>query len=731
MRTSNVFFFLFVFGSSIVFSQDKKLTNELIHGSGPFTTRSPANVRWIQGGKSFSYQETDPETPAVRLRVHSVSSGRDEVILDTKALTSGDKPFSFSGYQWSPDEKSILFTTAPPARQYFSRAMPSGPLFLYDLAHKTLRKVTDGGERVYNQKFSPDGKLIGYVRENNIYVLDIASGRESRMTQDGALSVINGKFDWVYEEEFGIRDGWRWSGDGKQIAFWQLDEERVPQFNMINHGSLRSDLMPMKYPKAGDPNSVVRIGVVDLATNRTVWQDIGNSADQYIPRIQWMPGTGRLAITRLNRLQNRVELLSADITSGQTKPFFSETEKTWIDIHDDLTFLKRGDAFLWTSDRDGYSHIYLFGMDGNLKNQITRGAWEVINVVHVDEQGGRIFFMAGEKSIFERHLYVVGMDGKGFKRITPGNFSYSVNLSPDGNHFIGTFSTATTPPKTALFSTTGKLIRMLEENSSVPLSEYTFGSFEFFKFSTSDGVPLNGWMIKPPDFNPAKKYPVLMYVYGGPGSQTVVNAWGGSRYLWHQMLAQEGYIVVSVDNRGTGMRGKEFKSITYRNLGKWEVNDQIEAAKHLRTLPYIDGTRIGIWGWSYGGYMASLSLLVGTDVFKAAVAVAPVTDWKFYDTIYTERFMQRPEDNESGYRESAPITHAAKLKGKLLLVHGTTDDNVHWQNALQLADALQKAGKQFETLYYVNKNHGISGGNTRVHLHDRMTQFLNESLREH
>jgi len=729
MRTPIVMFFLFLLSAPVLFPQNKKLTNELIHGSGSFTTRSLSNVRWIEGGKKFSYQEVDPGTRTVRLKVQSVSSGTDEVLLDTKNLKADSSSFSFANYQWSPDEKSILFSTSPPARQYFSRVTPSGPLYLYNIAKKDLRKLTDGDDPIYNQKFSPDSRTIGYVRGNNIHIVDPLSGRETRITKDGNASVINGKFDWVYEEEFGIRDGWQWSSDGKQIAYWQLDETRVPQFNLIDHSSMRSDAMPMKYPKAGDLNSVVRIGVVDVATLENIWQDVGSDDDQYIPRIQWMPRDGRLSISRLNRLQNKIELLRADGKTGHSNVFFSEEERAWIDIHDDLTFLKRSDSFLWTSDRDGYTHIYLFGLDGSLKNQITRGPWEVINVVHVDEREGRIFFMAGEKSVLERHLYVVGLDGKGLKRITPGNFSYSVNMSPDGKHFIGTYSTATMPPQTALFSTTGKLIRMLEANASVPVAEYQMGAFEFFTFRTSDGITLNGWMIKPPDFNPAQKYPVLMYVYGGPGSQTVVNSWGGSRYLWHQMLAQEGYIVVSVDNRGTGMRGREFKTISYRNLGKWEVHDQIEAAKYLSALPFVDHTRIGIWGWSYGGYMSSLSILAGADYFKAAIAVAPVTDWRFYDTIYTERFMQRPQDNEIGYRESAPVTHAAKLKGKLLLVHGTTDDNVHWQNALQLSDALQKAGKHFETLYYVNKNHGITGGNTRIHLHEQMTRFLNQNLK--
>lgn len=708
----------------------KLFTNKQINGSNEFSGRTVSGVKWIDGGRKFSYQESDATTNSTKIWLHHVSNGRKELVLDTKdlKLQPNDPPFSFTSYQWSPGEKQILFAGKPPERQYFSRLTPAGNLFLYDLSSKKFRQLTNVSTLQYNQKFSPDGKLIGFVRENNIYTLDLTTGVETQLTSDGEENIINGKFDWVYEEEFGISDGWQWSPDGKMIAYWQLDESPVPQFHMFNIVSLRADVMGMRYPKAGDANSKVRIGVVSLQNKQAKWMDIGAETDIYIPRIHWTGTQGKLTIQRMNRWQNKLELLVADVATGKTTVTFTEEDKKWVEVHDDLTFLGTGDRFVWTSERSGFNHIYIVETKGNVLKPVTKGGWEVGNIVQVDERNGLIYFTGREKSALENHLYVVKFDGSGVKRLTPGDYNYSVNVAPGGRHFIGYYSNVSTPTKVGLFGADGKMVRMLEENELPSLKEYKMGKLEFFRFETTDSVQLNGWMIKPIDFDPLGKYPVLLYVYGGPGSQTVVNSWGGARYLWHQMLAQNGYIVASVDGRGTGQRGKEFKSITYMNLGKWEVNDQIEAAKFLGSQAYVDKTRIGIWGWSYGGYMASLTILLGADYFKTAVAVAPVTDWKFYDTIYTERFMRRPVDNPDGYRESAPTTHAGKLKGNLLLIHGSTDDNVHWQNSAVLGDELQKAGKQFQTMFYANKNHGIGGTGTRTHLFELITNYILEKL---
>ncbi len=716
--------------SGLAQEAQKLFTNQLIHGSTEFAGKSIAGIQWIAGGAKFSYQEFDQATRSIRIFSYTLKDGKRDLLVDSKdlMLNAGDPPFRFTSYQWSPDEQQVLFVSAPPERQYLSRLTPAGNFLLYDLRTKAFRRLTNVAEPQYNQKFSPDGKRIGFVRSNNIFLLDLTSGAETQLTTDGAEHIINGKFDWVYEEEFGISDGWQWSPDGNMIAYWRLDENRVPQFTMMDFMTMRADLMPMRYPKAGDPNSTVRIGVVSLDTKKTTWIDIGTNDDIYIPRIAWTPKTNTLALLRLNRLQNRVELMLADAATGLSKVVLTDEEKTWIEISDDWRFLKSVDQVLWPSERDGFTHLYFHDLNGKLVRQVTKGKWEMNRVVRVDEKNKLIYFMATEKTPLEQHLYSIRFDGIGMKRLTPGDFSYTVNMAPDQKNFLAYYSNVLSPTKIALYNADGKMVRVLEENPVDALKQYNMGKHEFFTFNTTDGVELNGWMIKPPDFDQTKRYPVLMYVYGGPGSQTVSNSWGGSRYLWHQLLAQRGYIVASVDGRGTGQRGKEFKSITYKNLGKWEVNDQIEGAKYFGSLAYIDKTRIGIWGWSYGGYMSSLTILQGADYFKTAVAVAPVTSWRFYDTIYTERYMQRPQDNEEGYQESAPTTHASKLKGNLLVIHGTTDDNVHWQNTVQFVDALQKEGKQFQTMFYVNKNHGIAGGTTRVHLHDVITNFLLEKL---
>ncbi|MBI3587236.1 MAG: alpha/beta fold hydrolase [Ignavibacteriales bacterium] len=712
-------------------SQESKVFSvKQLYGSNEFAGKTLSGVKWIEGGKKFSYQESDAATRVTNIWTYNVADGKREMIVDAKSLVlnAGDPPFRFTTYQWSPDERQILFVSAPPERQYLSRLTPAGNLFLYELSTKAFRRLTNTDVPQYNQKFSPDGKKLGFVRSNNIYILDLSTGQETQLTSDGMEHIINGRFDWVYEEELGISDGWQWSPDGKMIAYWQLDENRVPEFHLMDFMTMRADVTTMRYPKAGDPNSTVKIGVLNVETKKTVWMDLGTNDDIYIARIHWTNKPNMLAMQRLNRAQNKIELLMGDITTGKTNVMFTDEEKTWIEVQDDFKFLKGSEQFLWSSEKDGFRHLYLYDVNGKLVRQLTKGAWDVDGITRVDEKNKLIYFTAYEKTPLERHFYSIRFDGKDMKRITPGDYTYGANLAPDNKNFIATYSNVNTPPKIALYTTGGKQVRMIEENNVNALKEYKMGMREFFKFKTTDGIDLNGSMIKPVDFNLQKKYPVLIYVYGGPGSQTVSNSWGGTRYLWHQLLAQKGYVVVSVDGRGTGQRGKAFKSITYKNLGKWEVNDQIEAAKYLGAQSYVDKTRIGIWGWSYGGYMASLTILQGADYFKTAVAVAPVTSWKFYDSIYTERYMLRPQDNEEGYKESASITHAAKLKGNLLVVHGTTDDNVHWQNSVQFIDALQKADKHFQTMFYANKNHGIRGGNTSTNLFEMITDYILEKL---
>ncbi|MFQ5709517.1 MAG: S9 family peptidase [bacterium] len=707
---------------------NKELTLPEIFTARKFSGESLRGVHWMKDGKTFLYNQFDREAKTTDFMEYNVATGKRNLFLSGQDLSgkNGKKPFRFKNNIWSPDENYILFTETLPAR----RVKTGGNFYLYDVKSKELRKLTDTSEQQVNVKFAPDGKSIAFVRANNLMTMDLATGEEKQLTFDGQEHVLNGHFDWVYEEEFGIIEGWQWSPDGQHIAYWQIDERRVPEFDIVHYDSLHLNWNRMRYPKAGDPNSIVKIGVVNVKTGKNVWMDLGPDDDIYIPRIKWLPRGSQLTLLRLNRLQNKVEMLLGDVTTGSTKVIFTDTDEKWLDIDDDLTFLKKSNQFLWTSERDGYKHIYLYDMTGKLVRQVTKGAWEVRNIVAVDEKRQRIYFMATEKSPLENHLYRVDFKGRHFKRLSQTPGWHRVNFSPTFDTYIDYFSQAGVPTKVGLFTKDGKLKAMLVENAMEVLQQYALRKPEFFSFKTSDGVDLNGYMIKPVNFDANKQYPVLMYVYGGPGSQTVRNGWGGSRYLWFELLAEKGYLIASVDNRGTGARGAKFKKITYKNLGHWEVHDQIEAARYLGSLPYVDKDRIGIFGWSYGGYMSSSCLFKGHDVFKTAIAVAPVTHWKFYDSIYTERYMQTPRLNPEGYENSAPLKYAKDLTGNFLLIHGTADDNVHFQNSVDLVNELIAHNKQFQTMYYPGRYHGIRSRSkyTQEHIFTMMTNFLLEKL---
>ena len=583
-------------------------------------------------------------------------------------------------------------------------------------------------EPQYNVKFSPDGGRIGFVRSHNIYILDLKTGKEKQLTRDGAEHVLNGVFDWVYEEEFGLADGWEWSTDGTHIAYWQSDESCIPEFTMTDFMTPGSDPISYRYPKPGDRNSTVRIGIVSLKDSKTRWIDPGTEKDIYIPWMQWLPDGKTLGMIRLNRLQDTLNVMSADSKNGKTKNIFTETTNSWISEEYDLHFLNGKNGFFRISDRDGYAHIYLVDMKGAIVNQVTKGKWEVSSIAGVDEKSQTIYFVAAMRTPLEKQFYSIRFDGTHLQQLTPDGFSHAPNLSPNNKYFLDTYSSIDTLPRFVLMKTEGEKIRDVEGSGGGLFKGFAAGRDTFITVTTHDGAVLNGWMLKPSCFTASGKYPLLFDVYGGPGSQSVVNRWGGSMHLWQFMMAEKGYLVVSIDGRGTGQRGKAFRSVVYRHLGTIDVNDQIEAAHILAKLPYIDSARIGIWGWSYGGYMAISTLLKGGEIFKTAVAVAPVTDWRLYDDIYTERYMGLPAENPEGYRESSTLTYAHLLKGNLLLIHGTTDDNVHLQNSMQLIEALQNAGKHFDTMFYVDKNHSMYGGNTRVHLFETITNYLMEKL---
>ncbi|MBW3569808.1 MAG: S9 family peptidase [Gemmatimonadetes bacterium] len=703
----------------------QQLTVERIF-SGEFRLKGLPAIQWLNDGQRYTFVGENGD-----LMVEHAASARREVLVPAAALVprGAREPIAIEDYQWSADERKLLVYTNT---QRVWRANTRGTYYVWDLDRRTLTPVSEREGWQQFAKFSPDGSKVGFVRENDLFVTDLATGRETRLTHDGSETIINGTFDWVYEEELGLQDGWRWSPDGRRIAFWRIDQSPVRTFYMIQEtDSLYSHPIALRYPKAGTPNPTARIGVVDAAGGETTWMDTGNDPEALLARMEWAASPTELVIQRANRIQNRVDVLLADAGTGRSRTLFTEADAAWVDVHDDFHWIDGGRRFLWSSERDGWNHLYVYNRDGTVARQLTRGPWEVTRVMGVDERGGWVYFGATEEGPAERHVYRVRLNGRGgVQQLSREPGTHNATVSPAGTYYLDAFSTLSTPPVTRLHRADGAVVRTLVDNAAVreKLARLAVDAPDFFTIRTRDGTELNAWMIKPADFDPSRKYPVLMYVYGGPGSQTTLNAWTGSRYLWHQSLAQRGYIVVSVDNRGTGGRGRDFKKSVYLKLGQQEAADQIEAAEWLAQQPYVDPARIGIWGWSYGGYMTAMAMTRPGAPFKAGIAVAPVVDWGLYDTIYTERFMRTPQENPEGYRLGAPTSAAANLRGKLLIVHGTGDDNVHFQNSVRLANALQAAGKQFQFMAYPNRTHSISGGPTSAHLHNLLTDWIVQNL---
>ena len=565
-----------------------------------------------------------------------------------------------------------------------------------------------------------------------MYVYELASKKTTQITTDGKRNaIINGITDWVYEEEFAFVRAFDWNAASDKIAFIRFDESQVPEFSMNIYGQ---DLYPVtdkfKYPKAGEKNSEVSLHIYDVKTTDTKKIDLGNYNDFYIARLDWTNESNTLSVQVLNRHQDNLDLLFIDGNTGAKKVVLNEKDKAYIDVTDNLTFLK-DNSFIWTSEKDGFNHIYQYDKTGKLKNQITKGNWEVTNYYGFDEKTGIIYYQSVENGSVNRDVYSIKLNGSGKTRLTASTGTNAATFSPNFQYFINSYSSAKNAPKHTLNdSKTGKTIKTIISNEALEtkLASYNLPSKEFFELTTAKGNKLNAWMIKPKDFDANKKYPVFMYQYSGPGSQQVNNDWNGSDDYWFMMLAQQGYIVACVDGRGTGFKGADFKKCTQKELGKLEVEDQIDAAKVFGTYTYVDKARIGIFGWSYGGFMASNCIFQGADVFKTAIAVAPVTSWRYYDSVYTERYMQTPQENASGYDTNSPINHVSKLKGNFLLIHGTADDNVHVQNSMKMIEALIQANKQFDWAIYPDKNHGIYGGKTRLQLYTKMTNFIKEKL---
>jgi len=705
-----------------------ELTLDLVMKSRKFYPRGIRGISPLNNGEHFSKIQSDS------LNVYSYKTGNfvELIVTSSELIPEGDTtPISLRGYRFSADESKILFPTE--TESIYRRSSKSN-FFIFDRETRKLTALSKNGKQRLAD-LSPDNSKVAFVRENNIFIKDLNSGEEKQITFDGKdRYIINGTTDWVYEEELSITKGFQWSPEGDKIAFMRFDESDVKEWTLTYYGELYPEKHSYKYPKAGEDNSVVTVHIYDLNSGKTTMMDVGEETDQYIPRIKWTPVENQLAIYRLNRLQNKLEILFADAVSGMSKVIYTEENKYYIEDgnYDNITFLDDGKRIVMTSELSGFNHLYLYNIEKQEMQPITSGEWDVTDLIGVDQDKEKVYFQSAEVSPMDRNVYVVGFNGKGKKDLTPKAGSNSARFSSNYKYFIKTWSDANTPSIYSVNSgKNGKLIRVLEDNQQLKetLAEYPLSPKEFFTVTTSEGIELNGWKIMPWNFDSNKKYSVLFDIYGGPGSQTVRNSFGRGS-MWNQFLAQEGIMIVSVDTRGSGARGEEFKKMTYQQLGKYETIDLVEAAKYFAGLPYVDGDKIGIFGWSYGGYMSSLCMTKGAEVFDVGIAVAPVTTWRYYDNIYTERFMRTPQENPDGYDDNSPINHAEKLEGEFLLIHGMTDDNVHPQNTYDFVTALVAADKDFEFMVYPNSNHGIyTGKNTRFHLYQKMTNFLLENLR--
>jgi len=722
MKIPKLLVLLLLTGISVCAQQ--KITVEDIY-SGAFRTKGMDDLQAMKNTNQYTVLNSDRASRSNQIDLYDFATLKKvSTLLDSKNHTALDGIDSFT---FSKDEKQLLIAnnSTPIFRHSFT-----ADFFLYNIESKSLSKIADSP--IQEPTFSPDGTKIGYAKDNNLYVYTIASKTTKQITTDGKKNaIINGITDWVYEEEFAFVRAFDWSADGSKIAFIRFDETLVPEFTMNIYGS---ELYPsndtFKYPKAGEKNSEVSLHLYDIKTEATKEVKLGSYTDFYIPRIKWTNDANVLSVQVINRHQNNLDLIFVDGNSAVAKVVLNEKDKAYVDITDNLTFLQ-DNSFIWTSEKDGFNHIYVYDRTGKLKNQVTTGKWEVTAYYGLDEKNKTIYYQSVENGSINRDVYRIGIDGKGKVRLSSQTGTNKATFSPNFQYFINTFSSATVPTLYTLNdSKTGKLVQEIQNNNALSdkLKAYNLSSKEFFVLKTEKGNELNAWILKPKDFDPTKKYPVFMYQYSGPGSQQVDNVWNGYDDYWFSMLTQQGYIVACVDGRGTGFKGADFKKVTQKELGKYEVEDQIDAAKVIGNYPYVDKSRIGIFGWSYGGFMSSNCILKGADVFKMAIAVAPVTNWRFYDSVYTERFMQTPQENASGYDDNSPINHVKKLKGKYLLIHGSADDNVHVQNSMKMIEALVQANKQFDWAIYPDKNHGIYGGMTRIQLYNKMTTFIKQNL---
>jgi len=709
-----------------------QLTVKRIYSQPSLSGRPYRGVQWSPDSKTVSFFETkgqgkDPRTElwgmdvATGARRLLVSSENLETALPpdksqpTQATGLGRRPAS--QYFWSPDGASILF-------------IGGKSLSLLDLKTQQVRVLLAGQLAITDVKFSPDGKQVSYVSGHNLHLISLSEGNDRTLTTGGTEEVRKGELDWVYPEELDLKTAYWWSPDSTKIAFLQMDERKVSKYHLVDFTSYEGEAEEERYPVAGGANPVVQVYTVEIAGGKTKLMDTGTETNQYIPRVDWLQDSKRVAIQRLDRAQTQLDLLIADASTGKSSVLLSEKDAYWINVSDDLRFFKDGKRFLWSSERSGYRHLYLYGLDGKEIAQLTNGEWEVSAVQAVDESKGLVYFTATEKTPCERHLYRVAFDRTGFSSITQKEGTHATLFSPDVSTFLDTYSNTLTPQQQWVSKSDGSSPLVLNENQVPELEKYHLTAPEFLKVKSHDGIELNAWIIKPANFDPAKKYPVLVYTYGGPHAQVVTNAWGGPTFLWHQLMAQKGVIVFALDNRGSAGRGHLFEEPIHLRFGAQELSDQHDGVAWLKVQPWVDGSHIAIWGWSYGGHMTLHAMFDDPEDFSAGFAGGPVADWHYYDSIYTERYMGLLPENEGNYKSSSPVEKAEQLRGKLLIAHGTGDDNVHFANTLSLIDKLIEKGKYVEVLPFPGRGHGVSDPPARIFLMNRVTKFFLENLGE-
>ncbi|MBT4678336.1 MAG: S9 family peptidase, partial [Flavobacterium sp.] len=696
----------------------KKITLEDIWGATFSTNRM--NALNSMNGDYYSLLNIDENGYSTVDKYSYTSLEKVATIVDGKTLQNLQ---NFESYSFNNDETQLILGKDI---QKVYRRSTKGTYYAFSVDSKKLRFI---GKNIQEPTFSPDSKKVAYAKNNNLFVLDLTTNLTTQVTKDGKYNdIINGTTDWVYEEEFGFVRAFEWSNDSKFIAFLRFNESKVREFSMgVTGDGLYPSQHVFKYPKAGEDNAKVSLHMYSLTTKNTKKINLG--VYEYIPRIKWSTKEGVLIATTLNRHQNDLKLHKVNAVRSSAMLLFNEKDAAYVSVKDDLTFLD-DNSFIWTSEKDGFNHIYHYSFNGKLINQITKGNWEVTKYYGFNKEKKTIYYQSVENGSINRGVYSIGLDGTNKKLLSNNIGTNTAAFSRNLNYFINTHSSSETPPIFSLYSAEGEMIKVIKDNALLQqkLTDYKMSQKEFSTININ-GNDLNMWMIKPADFDAQKEYPLLMFQYSGPGSQQVANRWNGTNDYWHQMLAQQGMIIVCVDGRGTGLKGRDFKKVTQKELGKYEVEDQIAAAKELAERSYIDKNNIGIWGWSYGGFMSTNCLLKGNDIFTTAIAVAPVTSWRFYDTVYTERYMQTPQENASGYDDNSPINYADKLEGNYLLVHGTGDDNVHAQNSMRMINALVAANKPFDIAMYPDRAHGIrKGKNTRLHLYKKMTAFIQTNL---